>query len=86
MCCMTPIFFESKDMVLDNLPDILNIVIRRLENFLRPFEKKFTLKIGIFEPYTNRILRVGFSKIQTFVRFLPYNLFDVSYDSNFFRA
>ena len=66
-------------MVLDNLPDILNIVIRRLENFLRPFEKNFTLKIGIFEPYTNRILRVGFSKIQTFVRFLPYNLFDVAY-------
>ena len=71
-------------MVLDNLPDILNIVIRRLENFLRVFEKKFTLKIGIFEPYTNRILRVDFSKIQTFVRFLPYNLFDVSYDPNFF--
>ena len=73
-------------MVLDNLPDILNIVIRRLENFLRPFEKNFTLKIGIFEPYTNRILRVAFSKIHTFVRFLPYNLFDVSYDSNLFSS
>ena len=27
---------------------------------------------------------MDFSKIQTFVRFLPYNLFDVSYDPNFF--
>ena len=73
-------------MILDNLPDILNVTIRREENFLRLFEKKITSKIGIFEPYTNRMLRVDFSKIQTFVSFLPYNLFDVSYDPNFFRA
>ena len=83
---MTLIFFKSKDMILDNLPYILNVTIRRVENFLRLFEKKFTSKIGIFEPYTNRILRVDFSKIQTFVRFLPYNLFDVSYDPNFFSS
>ena len=41
---MTLIFFERKDMILDNLPDILNMVIRRIENFLRAFEKKFWVK------------------------------------------
>ena len=32
-------------MILDNLPDILNMVIRRVENFLRAFEKKFSSKM-----------------------------------------
>ena len=36
-------------MILDNLPNILNMIIRRVENFLRVFEKMFTSKIGIFE-------------------------------------
>ena len=27
-------------MILDKLPDILNMVIRNIENFLRAFEKK----------------------------------------------
>ena len=37
-------------MILDNLPDILNMVIRRIENFLRAFEKKFGVKnrVGTF--------------------------------------
>ena len=69
-------------MILDNLLNILNMVIRRVENFLSAFEKKITSKIGIFEAYTNPIMRVDSSKIQTFLLFLPYNLFDVSYDSD----
>ena len=51
---------------------------RLLENFLRAFEKQFTRKTCIFEAYLNPFLRVDFSKIQTFLRFLPYNSFDIS--------
>ena len=43
-CRMTLIFFERKDMVLDNLPNTLNMVIRCVENFLRAFEKNFHSK------------------------------------------
>ena len=77
-------------MVLYDLRNILNMVIRRVENFLRAFQKKFSV---IKQPFLKHshiaigsILRVDFSKIQTFLRFLPYNSFDVSYDSNSFSS
>ena len=74
--CMNLIFFERKDMILNNLPNILNMVIRQIKSFLRTFETKtLTSKI--------RILVVDFSKIHTCLRFLPYNLFDASYHFNF---
>ena len=76
-------------MILDKLPDILNMIIRRIENFLEAFEKRFRLqKTGFLKhsPVPHQPdSESGFSKIQTFVRFLPYNLFDVSYDPNFFE-
>ena len=83
-------FFERKDMTLKNLPNILNMVIRHIENFLRAFEKSFAFKkwpfwsIALY--FTNPILRVNFSKSKLLLRFLPYNLFDVSYNSNSFSS
>ena len=50
-------------MILDNLPDILNMVIRRVENFLRTFEKNSLEKIAFWSIslyFTNPILRVSF--------------------------
>ena len=35
------VFFERKDMILDKLSNVLNIVIRRVENFQEPLKKKF---------------------------------------------
>ena len=61
--------------------------MRRIENFLRALEKKvLSQKIAFLKH--RRVLRQPdseneFFKIQTFVRFLPYNLFGVSYDSDF---
>ena len=85
---MTLIFFERKDMILDKLPDILNMVIRRIENFLRAFGKKFRLQKMAFLKHSPVLHQPDseseFFKIQTFVRFLPYNLLDVSCDSDFF--
>ena len=49
VCRMTLIFFfKRKDMTLDNLPNILNMVIRHIENFLRAFEKEFYFKNTYF--------------------------------------
>ena len=82
-------FFERKDMILDNLPDILNMVIRRVENFLRTFEKNSLEKIAFWSIslyFTNPILKVNFSKSKLLLRFLTHNLFGVSYDSDFFSS
>ena len=77
-------------MMLDKFPNILNMIIRRLENFLRAFEKKFRLQKMAFLNHSPVLHQPDseseFFKIQTFVRFLPYNLFDVSYDPNFFSS
>ena len=62
MCRMTLIFFERKDMMLDNLLNMLNMVMRRVENFLGAFEKTFTRKTCIFEAYVNPYLRVWISQ------------------------
>ena len=79
-------FFERKDMIINNLSDILNITIRHVEKFLRVFFQKVLGQKSEenipFVAYVKPILRMDFSKIQTFVRFLPYNLLDMSYDSN----
>ena len=80
------LFFESKNMILKDFLNILNVIIWRLENFLRGFLKNFTSKLSIFEAYANLILRADFSKFQTLLCFLSYNLFDTSYDSHFFSS
>ena len=69
---MTLIFFERKDMILDNLPDVLNMVIRRIENFLRAFEKKLPSKMSFLKhsPVLHQPdSESEFFKIQTFVTF-----------------
>ena len=42
-------------MILDNLPDILNMFIRRIENFLEAFEKKFRLQKMVILKSQNRV-------------------------------
>ena len=37
-------FYQHKELCLDNLSDKLNIVIRRIEKFLRSIQKKFRVK------------------------------------------
>ena len=49
VCRMTLIFFQRKDMILDNLSNMLNMVVRPTENFLTAFEKKFHVKNSLFE-------------------------------------
>ena len=46
MCCLIVVFFEHKDMILHRFSNILNIVIRRTENFLKAFEKYALGKYG----------------------------------------
>ena len=59
-------------MTLDNLPDILNMVRRHIENFLRAFEKNLPSKIG-FLKHSPELHQPDseseFFKIQTFVTF-----------------
>ena len=66
-------FFERKDTILDNLPNVLNMVIRRIENFLRAFEKKFRLQKMAFLNHSPVLHQPDseseFFKIQTFVTF-----------------
>ena len=69
MCRMTLIFFERKDMVLDNLPDILNMVIRCVENFLRAFEKNFHFKNMHFSSMSQPNSESGFFKNPNFFTF-----------------
>ena len=74
-------------MILYRFSNKLSIVIRRAENFLKAFEKHFTRKTCIFEAYVNPIsLRVNFSKIQIFWRFLTYNSFGMLYNTNSFSG
>ena len=60
--------------MLDKFPNILNMIIRRLENFLRAFEKSFESQKKPFWSMalylTNPILRVNFSKFKFFQRLL----------------
>ena len=74
-------------MILQKFSNILNIVIRRVENFLQDFEKHFTRKTCIFEHVSTQSAWEWISqKIQIFLRFLTYNSFDVSYDANSFSG
>ena len=59
-------------MLLDNLPDILNVVIRHIENFLEAFEKsldfeKFTLRIGLVK-YRAMVQKSHFLKAKLFFK------------------
>ena len=49
------------------------MVIRRIENFLEAFEKKFQPKNVILSEYSNPILSFIFSKFELFALFLTYN-------------
>ena len=61
-------------MVLYDLPNILNMVMRGVENFLRAFQKKFWAKKRPYEECVNPILRVDFSK-RSFFKFFGSKLF-----------
>ena len=56
-------------MVLDNLPDILNMVIRCVENFLRAFEKNFHFKNMHFSSMSQPNSESGFFKNPNFFTF-----------------
>ena len=71
-CRMTLIFFERKDMIINNLSNIFSVVTRRVENFLRAFEKTFSQKPSFLQHMSNRFEEWIFQKSK-----LLYVSFDI---------
>ena len=46
-------FFESKDMLLEKVFNILHIALGHVKNFLRAVENFFTSKMGFLEAYSH---------------------------------
>ena len=76
-------------MILDIIPNILNMFIRRIENCLRAFEQKVLAKKAFLKHRV--VLRKPdseseFSKSKLLLRFLTDKMFGVSYDFEFFLS
>ena len=76
-------------MILDIIPNILNMFIRRIENCIRAFKQKVLAKKVFLK---NRVVlrkpdsESESSKSKLLLRFLPNKLFGVSYDFEFFLS
>ena len=66
-------------MILDNLPDIFNMVIRRIENFLRAFEKKFWVKNEAFWTICSQLLKKPILRVDSQKSKLFYISFYIIY-------